>query len=383
MRRLLLSCLVLLASATFSFAKTQCEAVLDSVKIIYKVNKSLTIGDLSISENDTQVVLKGKTNSEELKASVLASLTAMGKVVTDSVTLLKSVWGLPNTAYVHMRSTPAHAGELGDQCLMGNPVKIWEDNGNGWLRIQTADGYISWATKNSIVVLSDSEFDAWRSAERYVVTSKFPTLLDAPNDKESDEVSDLVLGDILVGSKHNKNWVKLTTPDGRVGYIQAEKVEEIKKWASQPFDAKKITKIAKKMMGATYTWGGTSTKAVDCSGLTKTCYFSNAIIIMRDANQQVLYGGKIAPKDWKKAQRGDLLYFGTESGRVTHTAIYVKDGKYIHASGMGRVMVSSLDPSSELYLNTPFISINRINGYVGTAGIAPVKNHPWYFIVNE
>ena len=130
-------------------------------------------------------------------------------------------------------------------------------------------------------------------------------------------------------------------------------------------------------MGSTYTWGGTSTKGVDCSGLTKTAYFSNAIILQRDASQQVLYGKKIAPKDWRKASKADLLYFGTTSGRVTHTALYIENGKYIHASG--RVKINSVDPKSPKYLTTPFLSINRVKGNIDRKGIVSVKNHPWYF----
>ena len=131
------------------------------------------------------------------------------------------------------------------------------------------------------------------------------------------------------------------------------------------------------MMGSTYTWGGMSPKGLDCSGLTKTCYFAIGIIIQRDASQQVLYGQKIAPKDWKEARPGDLLYFGTKSGRVTHTAIYEKDGYYIHSSG--RVKRNSVDPDNATYLTTPFLSINRIDGMVGTPGIVAAKEHKWYF----
>ena len=91
----------------------------------------------------------------------------------------------------------------------------------------------------------------------------------------------------------------------------------------------------------------------------------------------MLYGEKLSPEQWREAQPGDLFYFGNKRGRVTHTAIYMGDGLYIHSSG--RVKINSIDPEADGYLSTPFLSINRINGQVGTPGIVAVKDHPWYF----
>lgn len=130
-------------------------------------------------------------------------------------------------------------------------------------------------------------------------------------------------------------------------------------------------------MGSPYFWGGTSTKMTDCSGLSKISYLSNGIILMRDAWQQALTGEKIAAADWKQARKGDLLFFGNPDGRVTHVAIYLNDGKYIHCSG--RVKTNSVNPEADDYLSTPFLSISRIDGKVGTKGITSVKNHPWFF----
>ena len=154
-------------------------------------------------------------------------------------------------------------------------------------------------------------------------------------------------------------------------------VEELSSWAAQAFDVKKVESTARRMLGSPYFWGGTSTKMTDCSGLSKISYFSNGVILMRDAWQQALTGKKIAAADWRQARTGDLLFFGTRSGRVTHVAIYLDNGKYIHCSG--RVKINSVDPEADDYLSTPFLSISRIDGQIGTKGITTVREHPWYF----
>jgi hypothetical protein len=43
------------------------------------------------------------------------------------------------------------------------------------------------------------------------------------------------------------------------------------------------------------------------------------------------------------------------------------------------VKLNSLDPESPKWLSTPFLSISRINGMIGTKGIIMAKDHPWYF----
>ena len=112
--------------------------------------------------------------------------------------------------------------------------------------------------------------------------------------------------------------------------------------------------------------------------MVKTAYFAGGIVIARDASQQALTGERLAPSEWPRCLKGDLIFFGNPaSGRVTHVAMYLGDGKFIHASG--RVKVNSIDPQAEDFVGYPCLSISRIVGRIGTPGIARVAGHPWYF----
>lgn len=378
---------VLLALALVPFLaaaqsdKKETKNILRSVKEQYAPDKRVAVWDIVTHNDGEQIVIAGKVDNPAAKDAITDAFSKKGISIINNVELLPSKkvqakpWALAALPFVHNRLAPGHEYEMGTQALMGTPMRVLDEKG-GWYRVQTPDNYISWVIASSLKLLTNEEFEAWKKAPRYIVTKLITFMYETP--KVSENVaSDLLLGDILVKTGEQKGWIKLSTPDGREGYANAKDVQTIEQWASQTYNADLQLSVARQMMGSTYTWGGMSPKGLDCSGLTKTCCYANGIIIQRDASQQVLYGKKINPKDWNQAMPGDLLYFGTKSGKVTHTAIYEKDGYYIHASG--RVKRNSVNPDDNTYLTTPFLSINRINGMIGTPGIVAAKDHNWYF----
>lgn len=285
-------------------------------------------------------------------------------------------WALVTNAVATLRAEGKHSAECETQCIMGMPLKVLEV-GSEWCRVVCPDGYISWVPKSSISFRSDNGLNKWKQAKRYVVTVYSSRLTTTPGGDET--VTDLTLSNILEWQATEGDYLLLSLPDGRKGYLHSGEAQELSQWAGQEFNPTLLEKTARRMMGSTYLWGGTSTKMTDCSGLTKVCYLANGIILQRDASQQTLTGTKISRDRWRTARTGDLVFFGNEqTGRVTHVGMYLRDGKVIHCSG--RVKINSLDPKDSDYLKGyGFLSISRINGMVGTKGITAVKDHPWYF----
>jgi cell wall-associated NlpC family hydrolase len=97
---------------------------------------------------------------------------------------------------------------------------------------------------------------------------------------------------------------------------------------------------ARKYLGVPYVWGGTDPqKGLDCSGLVQLVYKNLGIDLPRVSYQQATQGQKVASLD--QARPGDLLAFG--SPRVNHIAIFIGDGKMIHAPRPGeKVEVSDV-----------------------------------------
>ncbi|MDE5642794.1 MAG: C40 family peptidase [Muribaculaceae bacterium] len=322
-------------------------------------------------------------------SAVCMTAPAAGNGISDS-----GDFALVRISVANMRSKPGHSQELASQAVMGTPVKLLSKEGD-WYKVESPDGYTGWIIDNSLQPLSPEQFDNWRKTPRLVMTSHYQIRLytDSLTDCPRNTVTDLVNGCIVQLSsaytpsgetcckKKSRGRVKVTLPDGRDGWGDMAAFTAATEWADQQFDAEKILTLAYSMIGQPYLWGGTSTKSLDCSGLSKVCYLNNGIILMRDASQQARTGSRIEASDWRSCQAGDLLFFGNATtGKVTHVAIYDHNGNYVHSSG--RVKRNSVDPDSETYLSTPFLHAVRIHGNEGSEGITRVIDHPWYFLTS-
>lgn len=379
----LILALVLAVTSSVALAVTPVEALKD-LKQRIAPDKRTAVWDVNATQQGGRWVLTGTVGTQTQKKAIQAAMIKNGySGFTDRITVLEDgipaarKWALVKLSIATLRTEPKHSAEIATQGIMGSPVKVLQKC-DDWYRVQMADDYIAYVPESSLSFKSENQMKSWRRARRYIVTAYDSRLVTQARGDET--VSDLVMGNILEYKMSTGGWIKLATPDGRVGWVEAGDVEELSRWSQQSFSAAQIEKTARRMMGSSYLWGGTSTKVTDCSGLTKVAYLSNGIILQRDASQQALTG-KIMKKgtDWRQYQTGDLLFFGNEkTGRVTHVGIYLRDGKYIHCSG--QVKINSLIPTASdyPYLYSP-LSASRINGMVGTKGIIALKNHPWYF----
>ena len=292
-------------------------------------------------------------------------------------------WAQVNTSIAHLRSEASSKQEMVSQEFLGMPVKILQ-KGKSWSQIQTTDGYKGWMLNESLEMKTPAQMAQWRKSPRLVVTAlQEIKAYDSPEATgPRSVVTDLLPCDIVEGSllAPQSGRVEITLPDGRKAWADASSFTSIEEWANQPFNAQNIIDRAYAMIGTPYIWGGNSAKMTDCSGLTKQCYLSNGIFLLRDASMQVNTGKRLNPADWRNFETADLIFFSNSSGRVSHVALYDKDGYYIHSSGIReRVGRNSLDPKSPDFGSSGFSHAVRIHGMEGTKGIVKAANHPWLF----
>ena len=366
----------MLAKAQQCIKNVKAQVAPDARQAVYDIK--------AYHNNDGSLVVGGEvSDSTALKATVKA-LAEAGVDYADSIRLMPyDQWAQVRISAASLRTAGRHSAEMATQAVMGTPVRVLHKDSEWW-RVQTPDGYIAWVPSSSVVAKTPEQMTAWRGAKRFIVTSPYQTrAYTSPTAKGlRDVVTDLVNGCIVtvpgneVHVEHGRVGIEL--PDGRTAFANVDDLPPLETWAAQNFVPDRILDIAYSMEGTPYLWGGTSTKALDCSGLAKVSYYANGLILMRDASQQALTGKRIEAANWRSCRPGDLLFFGNaRTGKVTHVAIYDHDGNYVHSSG--RVKRNSVDPESESYLTTPFLHAVRIAGNEETPGITRARNHPWYF----
>lgn len=125
-------------------------------------------------------------------------------------------------------------------------------------------------------------------------------------------------------------------------YIPASSIKPVSSTQSPSALAEQVVDYAKQFVGTPYVAGGEDLKkGVDCSGFVQSIYAHFGVKLPRSSYRQSMVGEEVNVKD---LQPGDLLFFKTaDYAPVTHVAMYVGDGKIIHASSVKTgVIISKL-----------------------------------------
>ena len=122
-----------------------------------------------------------------------------------------------------------------------------------------------------------------------------------------------------------------TRPDGPSGGLVASATDPVQR----------LKAVAEPLLGTPYRTGGTGTTGFDCSGLVLTLIRSFGQAIAGRSSPEFWKQG--APVDKNRLQAGDLLFFSDHRRSIGHVAMYLSDGKFVHASSGAGVIVSGLD----------------------------------------
>ncbi|MEG0518204.1 MAG: C40 family peptidase [Bacteroidales bacterium] len=346
---------------------TTFDSVAKTVKTEFIPDSRTKVFKYTMEKQGPQYVLKGKTTEIKAKEALLEQLAQKNIQFTDSSLILplaelgEKTYGIATQSVINFRTEGEYSAESATQVTMGAPLRLLEKEG-GWSRCVTPEGYIAWVTSGSLKEMTKGEFDTYTAAKKVIVTTKYATVTEQPA-LSSTMVSDAVWGNILLDLGVSAGMQKVALADGREGYLPVAQVEPFDQWlASRNPTAENIIATGKQFIGVPYMWGGTSIKAVDCSGFTKTVYFLNGLILARDASQQCYTGDDLDMNEYingtqtletlKNLQKGDLIFFGSKATaqkkeRITHVGIYIGNGIFIHSAG--KVKINSLIPTDSNY----------------------------------
>lgn len=244
---------------------------------------------------------------------------------------------LTNVSIAFIYRDAAFKSETTSQTFMGETLEVLEERGD-WFRVRQEDNYEGWVARFFVVEKPDS----WEHNTFYYPGDHISWLFQSP-DTQSNTVRDMTLLSRLPLLENMDGWVKLLLPDGSQGWVQNNPRAIL-----DSVDVERLIQTAFGFQGIQYFWGGRSPKGFDCSGFVQTVYGLNGLQLPRDAYLQASVGTRI-DDDYLSWEVGDLIFFSEKSEKITHVAISLGDGAFIHASGF--VKLNSLNPDhADLYL---------------------------------
>lgn len=113
-----------------------------------------------------------------------------------------------------------------------------------------------------------------------------------------------------------------------------------------------IISTAKSLIGSPYRSGGIMPSGFDCSGFVNYVYKKQGILLSRSSLSLWSSGGKKV----SSLEPGDLLFFNTNGKTISHVAIYIGGGQFIHSASYGGVKIDNLSAS---YYKKTYIGAKR------------------------
>lgn len=214
---------------------------------------------------------------------------------------------------IPVKADRADEAEIVTQMLFGEVATVVEQH-NQWLKINIAhDGYIGWIDEKQVTEITENAFSTLSKIEEH--------------QQEETRLYNTPWGEIKViqGSPVISNSSSFVVDSHSFEWKNpGERVEK----------STNISELALQYKNTPYLWGGRTKYGIDCSGFTQTVLHQIGILIHRDASQQVKQGEEIK---FKSAKPGDLAFFVSKKGNVTHVGIILNDNNIIHASGFVRI----------------------------------------------
>jgi hypothetical protein len=211
-------------------------------------------------------------------------------------------------------------GRTSSQLLLGEPVHVLEER-DGWVRgvallqksAQHEQGYPGWLRRAHL----GSPVMRTEGPIAYVVTRSASCHTDA------ERSFGLSFGTALWVDGLTETTVTVLLPGGRSGSVDLADVALSHKRQQPLYGADDLLDLARQFLGLKYVWGGTSTWGLDCSGLVHLTHRALGVTLPRDAADMAT-SPDLAPVPLDEVQPGDLYFFATPEGRVTHVGFVTR-----------------------------------------------------------
>lgn len=241
--------------------------------------------------------------------------------------------------YLNMRTGPSTDDDICGKIFRYCGVNILKDAGNGWYQIESG-GVTGYVSKNYIETGDKARELALKHC-RYQAKVLTETLDVLKKPEEGSEVITTVKKDEYYDAlSFEGDWIEIEAVEKLSGYVKTEDIsagyrleEAIVFGYDDSISQTRIDIINKafEYYGGKYVFGGESlTDGIDCSSFTQTIYGKFGVELTRNSYTQAEEGTPVSEKDIRP---GDLVFYvGRYPGQIGHVAIYIGNGKIIHAA---------------------------------------------------
>lgn len=208
-----------------------------------------------------------------------------------------------------LRGAPRFDAQLGTEVLVGELVTIYHvENGWGWTQA-VSDGYVGYMPLDTVSNVID-EPTHWVSSRATFVYPE-PDLKRPPIMRLSYNAKVTVIG-------RDGRFSELV----RGGYVFSGHILPMSE------RNKDFVRLAERLVGTPYLWGGRTSNGLDCSALVQLSLEGAGLKAPRDSDMQEAETGELlANKDIDNLKRGDLVFWRG------HVAMAQSPEWLIHASG--------------------------------------------------
>ena len=117
----------------------------------------------------------------------------------------------------------------------------------------------------------------------------------------------------------------------------------------------RLEAYAREWAGTPHVMGGDSEAGIDCSAFARRLGADVLDVwLPRTSREQALTGWRVDPH---QLEAGDLVFFASGGGTINHVGVYLRDGRFVHASSSLGVAISHLD---ETYWSAHFREARRV-----------------------
>ena len=298
--------------------------------------------ELTVAQNDSNVVTASAQGtpqtddvSQESEQANEAAQTPTAAQICGYTNLGMSVISSGN---LNIRQEASTDSEVIGILTNHNACELLEDSGE-WYKV-TSGKVTGYVNKQYLVTGDEAEAIAEQEIKTVATVNTETLNVRAEKSTEAAVLSQVGNSEAFTVNSVADGWVEISVDDS-VGYISqdyvtlaqalptAKTIEQVKYGDGVSDVRASVVSYALQFVGNRYVWGGTSLeKGVDCSGFTMRILGKYGISLPHSSKAQPSYGTKISASE---AKPGDLFFYG--SGRsISHVAIYIGNGRIVHAS---------------------------------------------------